>query len=359
MRANDYVIIMAGGIGSRFWPLSRHQNPKQFHDVLGTGKTLIQMTWERFSGFVPEENIFVVTNRQYVPLVQTQLPGIRPENILAEPVSRNTAPTILYACHKIRKLNPDACFFVAASDHLIMRTDRFLEDVSLGLDECRQREIIMTLGVRPTRPDTGYGYIQFNEAESNRFSKVKLFTEKPNLEMAQTFLRSGDFLWNSGMFIFSLATIFKAFLQHLPEMSELFQQADSAMGTEKESEAMEQVFAKCKNISFDIGLMEKVRNVYVIPSSFDWSDLGTWTSVYENVPQDYLGNASQGRAIVFNSSGNLMVTTQQGKLIVVDGLNDFVIVDTRDALLIFRRGEDQQVREIVAEVKKQFGDQFI
>lgn len=359
MRENDYVIIMAGGVGSRFWPLSRNAFPKQFHDVLGTGKTLLRMTWERFSGFIPDANIFVVTNRQYVDLVREQLPEIPPENILAEPVGRNTAPTILFACFRIRKINEKACFFIAASDHLITRNDKFLADVALALDECRDKDVLMTMGVVPTRADTGYGYIQYAENANGRICKVKLFTEKPNLDMAQTFLRSGEFLWNSGMFIFSAAAVFPAFQAHLPEMYELFHQASPALGTEKEKEVIEQVFAKCKNISIDIGLMEKARNVYVIPSSFDWSDLGTWSSVYDRMNHDYIGNASQGRAIVFESSGNLIITRQENKLLVVDGLTDFVIVDTDDVLLIFRRGDDQKVREIVAEVRKEYGDQYI
>lgn len=361
MRENNFVIIMAGGIGSRFWPLSRTQFPKQFHDVLGTGKTLLQMTWERFQGFIPPSNLFVVTNRMYVPLVKSQLGGIIPdENILAEPAGRNTAPTILYATSRISRINPDASIFVAASDHLILQKDKFLSDISLGLDECVKSEIIMTLGVPPTRPDTGYGYIQFEEtAEPRPYYKVKTFTEKPSLEVAQTFLRTGDFLWNSGMFIFSLKTIHAAYQHYLPDMFELFQAASDKFGTGKEKEAVEQIFERCKNISIDHGVMEKAKNVFVIPASFDWSDLGTWASVYEHVPHDYLGNAAQGKAMVYNSSGNLIVNSDKNKLVVVDGLTDFVIIDTGDVLLVFRQGDEQKVREIVADVKKSQGEKYV
>lgn len=362
MRKNDYVIIMAGGIGSRFWPMSRSSFPKQFHDILGTGKTLIQMTYERFQGFIPAENIFIVTNQRYLGLVKDQLKGIEDEQILLEPVGRNTAPCIAYASYKIFNRNPEAGIMVAASDHLILNVNSFLEDIALGLDQVQKEEVIMTLGIRPTRPDTGYGYIQYLEREEGvpqSFYEVKTFTEKPELDMAKTFLASGDFLWNSGMFIFSAQTIRKAFRLFLPEMADLFESINESYDTDGEAEAIGSVYSQCKNESIDFGIMEKADNVFVIPSSFDWSDLGTWVSLYEHMDKDYLGNAVQGKVVVYESTNNVVRIRNHEKLVVLDGLEDFIVVDTDDVLLVCRKDNEQVIKSMVSDMREAFRDKYV
>lgn len=363
MRNNDFVIIMAGGIGSRFWPMSRSGFPKQFHDILGIGKTLIQMTYERFTGFIPAENILIVTNQRYAAQVKEQLPDVTDEQILLEPVGRNTAPCIAYASYKIRNKNPNAGIMVAASDHLILNIEKFQKDVELGLDMVQQDEIIMTLGIPPTRPDTGYGYIQFidedEEEATSDFYKVKTFTEKPQLEIAKTFLRSGDFLWNSGMFIFSVNTIVKAFEEFMPDLSELFESIHQDLGTERENTAIQDTYAKCRNESIDFGVMEKASNVFVIPAAFDWSDLGTWGSLYEHIDHDYLGNAVQGNVMIYESTNNLVKVTDPKKLVVLDGLDNFIVVDTGDALLICKKEDEQNIKQFVTDIKGKEGTEHL
>lgn len=353
MRPHDYVIIMAGGIGTRFWPMSRTSLPKQFHDILGMGKTMIQMTYERFQDFVPQQNIFIVTNERYLDLVRNQLPGIRDSEILLEPVGRNTAPCIAYAAFKIHKRDPEACILVVGSDYLIRNTTNFLKDAAIALDETRKQDIIMTLGIRPTRPDTGYGYLQYIEgAKPTAFYKVKMFTEKPDLEMAKTFLRSGDFLWNSGMFVFKVQTILDSFAKLMPDLYETFNAIQSALDTSEEPVAVRGAYERSRNESIDLGVMEKADNVFVIPSSFDWSDVGTWASVYEQMEQDYMGNAVKGEVMAFDSANNLVQVSDPKKLIVLHGINDMIIVDTGDVLLICRMDHEQQIRHVVSEVKK-------
>lgn len=359
MRTHDYVIIMAGGIGSRFWPMSRTGLPKQFHDILGMGKTMIQMTYERFDDFIPRENIFIVTNERYADLVRAQLKGIRDSEILQEPMGRNTAPCVAYAAFKIRQRDPEACILVVGSDYLIHNTTHFLKDAAMGLDEARKQPWIMTLGIRPTRPDTGYGYIQFIEGElPSPFYKVKMFTEKPGLEMAKTFLRSGDFLWNSGMFIFSIQTILEGFSQFMPDLFDIFHGIRSKLDTEEEGVAVREAYEKCLNESIDLGIMEKADNVYVIPSSFDWSDLGTWVSVYEQMEQDYMGNAVQGQVMAFDAANNLIQVHDPKKLVVLHGISDCIVVDTGDVLLLCKMENEQQIKAVVSEVKKRYGGQL-
>lgn len=357
MRSNDYVIIMAGGIGSRFWPMSRQAWPKQFHDILGTGKTLIQMTYERYADFIPPQNILIVTNQRYADLVKEQLPDVTDAQLLLEPVGRNTAPCIAYASYKIRKMNPKASIMVAASDHLILNRENFRRDIEYALDHVRHGNPLVTLGIRPTRPDTGYGYIQFieEEATDTRIFRVKTFTEKPELEMAKTFLRSGDFLWNSGMFVFAVDTIIDAFQTHMPDLSELFEAILPQLGTGEEPEAIRETYAKCRNESIDFGVMEKANNVFVIPATFDWSDLGTWGSMYEHMEKDYLGNAVQGNIMIYESTNNVIRIADSKKLVVVDGLDDFIVVDTGDALLICKKEDEQNIKRFVADIKDKGG----
>lgn len=356
-----YVIIMAGGIGSRFWPMSRQPFPKQFHDILGRGRTLIQETYDRFTAFVPESNIYVVTNERYKGLINAQLPRMGDEQILLEPVGRNTAPCVAYAAYKITQQDPDAVFIVAPADHLIAREDIFRKHIELGLHACATQDIIMTLGITPTRPDTGYGYIQFIEDTHKRgYFKVKTFTEKPNLEVAQSFIESGDFVWNGGIFLFSSSTICAAFEHFLPDMAEQFISIRDTYYTPAEPQAIADTYATCRNISIDYGIMEKAENVYVIPSDFGWSDLGTWGSVHENSERDYHENAVQAQtAVVYDAFNNVVQTTRKDKLVVLKGLEGFIVVDTDDALLICKKDDEQFIKNIVGDMKGKFGDKYV
>lgn len=355
---NHYVIIMAGGVGSRFWPMSRVTLPKQFHDILGRGQTLIQETFNRFASFIPTENIYVVTNDRYFDLVHEQLPELSKDQILLEPIGRNTAPCVAYASFKINKINPNAVFVVAPSDHLIQKEDVFRDDILLGLNACSEQPIIMTLGITPTRPDTGYGYIQFIEDDApNGYYKVKTFTEKPNLEVAESFLKSGDFVWNGGIFLFSAKAIIEAFQSHLPDMAELFSDIKEHYYEAGEQKAINELYSTCKNISIDYGIMEKADNVHVIPSDFGWSDLGTWGSVHENLEKDYHENSVQGKAVVYDSYNNV-IRADKDKLVVLKGLEDYIVVDTKDALLVCRKEDEQFIKQIVGDIKTKFNEQY-
>lgn len=361
MRKNDFVIIMAGGIGSRFWPMSRSSYPKQFHDILGMGQSLIQMTYDRIKSFIPTENIFIVTNEKYQGLVFEQLPEIRPQEVLLEPVGRNTAPCIAYGMFKIKNRNPDAGVLVVGSDYLIRDTESFRKDAELALDACREQQRIVTLGIPPTHPNTGYGYIQFIEEEDGVHQdlyEVKTFVEKPDLETAKTYLALGDFLWNSGMFIFQLPTMLKAYQNLLPDMHDIFNDISDSYDSEAERTSIANVYSLCKNISVDNGIIENVDNRYVIKASFDWSDLGTWGSVYDQLEKDYLKNGIQGQAMIFEASDNMVRMSDPKKLVVLNGLEGFVVVDTGDVLMICKKEKEQEIKEIVKEVRKNFGDQF-
>jgi len=357
---NNYALIMAGGIGSRFWPISRTSYPKQFIDILGTGKTLIQQTYERFLKIVPKENIFILTNDNYINLVKAQLNQIDDAQIIGEPIMRNTAPCIAYGSHKIRKINPNASIVVAPSDHLIMDNDEFIRCINIALEVASKNDCLITLGIKPSRPDTGYGYIQYNtqKIEENLF-KVKTFTEKPNLEIAKTFVQSGDFLWNAGIFVWSAENIIKSFEKYLPEMNDIFLEGTEIYNTDKEKEFIQSAFTQCTNISIDYGIMEKADNVYVLPSEFGWSDLGTWDSVYELSEKDYVGNAVRPaeRVIMYDSS-NCMVNVPIGKLVVLQGLHDYIVVEDNNTLLICPRDQEQEIKQIVADIKQRFGPEF-
>lgn len=363
LNPNHYVIIMAGGIGSRFWPMSRAAFPKQFHDILGTGKTLIQETFARFASFVPSENIYIVTNERYDDLVQAQLPGITPDQILLEPIGRNTAPCVAYACYKIKQRNPHAVFAVVPSDALIQKEDVYQEKMLLGLNACAESNVIMTLGITPSRPDTGYGYIQYFEDDQNRgYFKVRTFTEKPKLEVARSFVESGDYVWNAGIFLFSAATITQAFESYLPDMAEQFSTISEAYYTEAEKQAIKDTYSICRNESMDYGIMEKADKddiVYVIPADFGWSDLGTWGSVHANSEVDFHGNAVQGDVIAYDSHNNMVKTTHPKKVVVLKGLENFVVVDTEDALLICSKDDEQFIKQIVGDLKTQKGEPYV
>jgi mannose-1-phosphate guanylyltransferase len=353
---------MAGGIGSRFWPISRTTYPKQFIDILGTGKTLIQATYDRFLKIVPEENIYIVTNDIYKDLIKSQIPGITDQQILGEPIMRNTAPCIAYACHKIHDINEDAVIVVAPSDHLILNPQGFVDDINKSLKTASENNCLITLGIKPSRPDTGYGYIQYNSATlDDEFHKVKTFTEKPNLDLAKEFLESGDFLWNGGIFVWSVNSILKAFEQFLPDMNEIFKDNDEAVyNTPEEHGFIQNAYYQCKNISIDYGIMEKADNVYVLPTDFGWSDLGTWASIYDLAEKDYVGNAViPSEKVIMYDSSNCMVNVPANKLVILKGLHDFIVVESNNTLMICPRSEEQNVKQVVADVKGKFGSEYI
>ncbi len=360
MNKHNYVVIMAGGIGSRFWPMSRQDFPKQFLDILNSGKTLIQWTYDRFASFIPIENIFVVTSQEYISIVKKQLPKLPAENILGEPSRKNTAPCIAYISFKLQQRDPRASLIVAPADHLILDTTAFTKVCLEALNFVNKHNAFITLGIKPTQPNTGYGYIQREQhTVTDNVYKVKTFTEKPNLELAKTFLSSGDFLWNAGIFIWQVKNIIQAFEKYLPEMYDVFVAEKDAFNTPGEQKALEHIYPLCTNISIDFGIMEKADNVYVIPSSFGWSDLGTWNSAYENLEKDYLENAVAGKNVVVIDATKCMVHAPEKKLLVLQGLDNFIIVDTKDVLLICKKDKEQEIKEYVAEVKRNIGDQYL
>lgn len=362
MHKDNFCVIMAGGIGSRLWPMSRTANPKQFHDVLGVGRTLIQQTFDRFVGVCPVENILVVTNDQYLEQVKKQLPEIPAANILLEPDRRNTAPCIAYACFRIEAMNPDARIVVASSDHLIINEDAFRKTILLALHQSAERDCLITLGIKPSRPDTGYGYIQFvdhQETIDPSIKKVKTFTEKPSLEIAKQFLDSGDFYWNSGIFIWNLKSILKAFEKYMPHTNGLFSEGRGLYGTDKEEAFIRRIYQQCKNISIDYGVMEKAKNVYVVLSDFGWSDLGTWGSLYTHVKQDENGNAIVGKGVKLYDTKNCMISVPKNKLVVLQGLEDYIVVESDNILLICKRSEEQKIKQFVNDIKVEKGDKFI
>jgi mannose-1-phosphate guanylyltransferase len=360
---NNYCVIMAGGIGSRFWPVSRTEKPKQFIDILGVGKTLIQLTFERFRNICPPENVFVVTNAIYKDLVLEQLPELTENQVLCEPAMRNTAPCVAYANYKIQEINPDALVVVAPSDHIILKEDVFVEDINTALNAAAQNDSLITLGIKPSRPDTGYGYIQFLEESISEtipeVKRVKTFTEKPNLEIAKSFVASGDFLWNSGIFVWSLKSIIKAFKQHLDEVDSLFAKGIGKYNSPAETEFIEETYAVCKNISIDYGIMEKADNVYVLPVDFGWSDLGTWGSLHLLRDKDDQGNSVIGSNVMLYETENCIVHMPEDKLVVLHGLTDFIVVEDNNTLLICRKDDEQKIRQFVQNVRLEKGEKHV
>ncbi|MNK03477.1 Alginate biosynthesis protein AlgA [compost metagenome] len=363
MNKNRYALIMAGGVGSRFWPISRTEFPKQFIDFFGVGKTLIQSTYERFLNICLPENIFIVTNEIYTDLIKEQLPLLNENQILAEPMMRNTAPCVAYGAMKIEQINPDAVIVVAPSDHTIGNQDAFVKSIEKSIEVASKHDCLITLGIKPNRPDTGYGYIQYVDEVLENYSdvhKVKIFTEKPNLELAKSFIQSGDFLWNAGIFIWSAKAINKALESHLPDMHEIFSSGISSYNTENEKNFINNAYQLCTNISIDFGIMEKADNVYVLPSDFGWSDLGTWASIYEMAEKDYVGNAViPSEQVMMYDSSNCMVNVPKEKLVILQGMHDYIVVESNNTLLICKRAEEQNVKNIVADVKAKFGVKFI
>lgn len=364
MHKNYFAIIMAGGIGSRFWPLSRSKNPKQFLDILGVGKTLLQQTFDRFTGLIPPENIYIVSNAEYRDLIIEQLPKLPAENILLEPSRRNTAPCIDYANFRILQKDPEARIIVAPSDHLIIKEEAFLEQVRNGLEFVGNREALLTLGIEPNRPETGYGYIQAVQKkvpgyEDIDLRKVKTFTEKPDQEMAKIFLESGEFYWNAGIFFWSLPSIMKAFEKHEPDVHSLFARGIDKYGTGEEEAFITDTYERCKNISIDYAIMEKADNVYVLASDIGWSDLGTWGSLYEQMELDNDSNAVSGKHVfLYNATGNI-INVPDDKLVLLQGLKDHIVVESDNVLLICEKEEEQRIKEFVNDVRTELGEKFI
>jgi mannose-1-phosphate guanylyltransferase len=360
---HNYCVIMAGGIGARFWPMSRTTHPKQFIDILGTGETLIQQTFKRFTRIIDPRNIYIVTNELYRGLIKQQIPEMTDEQIICEPARRNTAPCIAYANYRIYKKDPEANIVVAPSDHIILKEEIFLQNVTTALEAASENDWLLTLGIRPSRPDTGYGYIQFMEGtvyeHDPHLKKVKTFTEKPNLELAVTFLKCGDFLWNSGIFVWSLKSIMKAFESFLPDVDILFKKGIDIYETPAEKDFIAETYPICKSISIDYGIMENASNVYVLAVDFGWSDLGTWGSLYENLEKDNNGNAIVGKDILMYDSKNCIVNMPDGKVVVLQGLTDYIVVESENILLVCRKADEQQIRQFVNDVRLNKGEKYV
>lgn len=359
---NRYVLIMAGGVGSRFWPLSRLEKPKQFLDILGRGETLLQLTYRRFKTLCPPENIFVVTNADHTDLVIEQL-GIGRDRVLSEPLRRNTAPCIAYGTFRIKSENPEAVIAVTPSDHLIVKEEEFCEVIGRAFEFAEKNKALLTLGIKPDKPETGYGYIQANEkkvvAGYDRLLKVKTFTEKPDIELAKVFIRSGDFYWNSGIFIWNINSILSAFEKYLPDIYSVFNDGDGLFGTDDEEAFISQTYAACGSISIDYGIMEKADNVYVMCADVGWSDLGTWSSLYEHSSVDKNGNALvRGNVFSYNNSGNI-INIAPGKVAVLQGLNDYIIVCSEDVLLVVKKEEEQNIKNYLDSVKKKTKEKYL
>lgn len=356
---DNFCVIMGGGIGSRFWPFSRKTLPKQFLDFFGTGRSLLQQTFDRFRKIIPVENILVVTNDMYADLIKEQLPELADGQILLEPTRRNTAPCIAWASYHIRALNPNANIVVAPSDHLILKEEEFLDVVEKGLDFVAQSEKLLTLGIKPNRPETGYGYIQIADQVGGNFYKVKTFTEKPELELAKVFVESGEFYWNSGLFMWNVQTIIKAVETLLPELANKLAPGEKVYGTDKEKKFIDEYFPACPNVSVDFGIMEKADNVYVSLGDFGWSDLGTWGSLYDLSPKDKAQNVTlKCDSLLYNSSNNIVVLPK-GKLAVIEGLDGYLIAESDNVLLICKKDEEHAIRKYVNDAQIKMGEDYI
>jgi mannose-1-phosphate guanylyltransferase len=358
MKQNLYVVLMAGGVGTRFWPYSRNSQPKQFLDVLGVGKTLLQATYERFLPLCPKENIYVVTHEEHFDITRRQLPDISDSQILAEPMRKNTAPCIIYASLKIAKQNPDAVIVVSPSDHLILNDSEFQKTITSCYNQAKSQDKLITLGIKPTRPETGYGYIQYLEGKSD-LKKVKTFTEKPELSLAKKFLETGEFVWNAGIFVWGVKAINEAFHKYLPEMSEVFEEAANHFGGAEEKSALQAAYMQTKSISIDYGVMEKADNVFVWLSSFPWSDLGSWGSLHDNSPKDSNNNAVDAQALIYETR-NSVIKGPQDKLIVVQGLNGYLVGAFENVFIVCEKDKEELFRRFVNDLKnRQNGNDYL
>ncbi|MDT0540594.1 mannose-1-phosphate guanylyltransferase [Croceitalea sp. P059] len=358
MNKNYYAVLMAGGVGSRFWPVSTTDNPKQFHDMLGTGDTLIQKTFSRLNKFIPTENILILTNERYNDLVLEQLPLVKQDQVVLEPAMRNTAPCILYAALKIQKMNPNAVMIVAPSDHWIEDEQAFENDVTACFEKCENEDVLCTLGIQPAYPNTGFGYIEYEKQDANQIKKVAQFREKPNLETAKDFLAQGNFLWNAGIFMWSVSTIVNAFKSYQAKQFELFNNGISCYNTADEQEFIAENYPKAENISIDYAILENSKSIFTLPATFDWNDLGTWGALYEKLDKDQSENAVvNAQSLLIDSKSN-MISAAKGKIVVVDGLEDYIIVDKDDVLLIYPKSKQQDIKQVRGQVKDEFGDQY-
>lgn len=356
---DKFCVIMCGGIGSRFWPFSRKTLPKQFLDFFGTGRSLLQQTYDRFKKVIPKENIMVVTNALYADLIAEQLPDLKPEQILLEPTRRNTAPCIAWASYHIRALNPHANIVVAPSDHLILNEAEFVTAIEKGLDFVSESGRLLTLGIKPNRPETGYGYIQIAEPAGENFYKVKTFTEKPELELAKVFVESGEFYWNAGLFMWNVNAIIEAIETLLPELTAKLIPGEKLYGTPDEQRFINENFPACPNVSIDFGVMEKANNVYVALGDFGWSDLGTWGSLYDLSPKDADRNVTLKCDSLFYGSKDNIVALPKGKLAVIEGLDGYLIAESDNVLLICKKDEEHAIRKYVNDAQIKMGDNYI
>ncbi len=357
--SNRYCVIMCGGVGSRFWPYSRAHAPKQFIDFFGTGRTLLQMSYDRTKDLVPPENVIILTNEQYAPLVQEQLPELKKSQILLEPARRNTAPCITWAAYHIKALNPNALIMVAPSDHLVLKTEKFKQCINKGFDFIANNDALLTLGIKPSRPETGYGYIQIGDRISDTISKVKTFTEKPDVELAKVFLSTGEFFWNSGMFLWSADSILKAVQECAPDIAIQFDKGQGVYATDGEHDFIKKNFSSCPGISIDFAVMEKAKNVYVECVDFGWDDLGTWGALYDNSPKNREGNVTENCNAMLFDCKDCIVAAKGDKLIVASHLKDYIIADADDVVLIVPKSEEQKIKLYVNEVKAAFGDKYL
>ena len=357
MNKHFYVVIMAGGVGSRFWPYSRNDHPKQFLDVLGTGSSLLQLTYQRFLNVCPAENIYIVTSQDYYKLVKDQLPDMTDDQILLEPARKNTAPCIAYASFKIANKDPKATMVVTPSDHAILKEKIFIEAINKSLKYAFENDILITLGIQPNRPETGYGYIQYHIDNGSDFKKVKTFTEKPQIDLAKKFIESGEFVWNAGIFIWNVSSIIKAFQNFLPEISESFESISDSYYTSKEKKAIQRAYSHFKIISIDYGVMEKADNVYVILGDFGWSDLGSWGSLHDIKDKDGNNNVIEANVLLYDTHNSIFLGGEK-KLIVVQGLQDYLIADTGDVLLICKKDIESEMRGIIKDVKSKKGEDY-
>ncbi|MDT0648966.1 mannose-1-phosphate guanylyltransferase [Autumnicola edwardsiae] len=358
MNSNYYAILMAGGVGSRFWPVSTSACPKQFQDILGAGETLIQTTFARLLKIVPQENIYILTNARYEETVKDQIPGIKQEQIVLEPVMRDTAPSILLAALKIQERNKDAKMIVAPSDHWIQGVDKFVDDLNFAFEAVDDSDKLVTLGIKPTFPNTGYGYIKFEQSEDKRLIPVEQFTEKPTFKRAEKFLEEGNYAWNAGIFIWNVSSIIKNFEKYLPEMFNLFQKGKDYWNTEEEQGFINDNYHLANKISIDYGIIEKAENVFMIPANFGWNDLGTWGSLQEQLPQDDAGNTViNARLLPFEAEGNI-VRAEENKIVVLEGLKDYIVLENEQVLLIVPKKNEQAIKEIRQKAIEKFGDKL-
>ncbi|MBV6440297.1 MAG: Alginate biosynthesis protein AlgA [Saprospiraceae bacterium] len=356
---HTYVAIMAGGVGSRFWPGSREARPKQFLDMLGVGKSLLRLTFERFLPLCPASHIFIVTNAAYKELIKQQIPELTDNHILCEPSRNNTGPCVAYTAFKLAALDPEANFVIAPSDHIVLKEQAFLDKIRLALGFAAHKEALVTLGIQPSRPDTGYGYIQMAEEAADGIFKVKRFAEKPDQETAKAFVSSGEYLWNAGIFVWNVRSILSAFERLSPDIFNILQQGNGLWNTAGEQHFIDKMYPTTPNISVDFAIMEKAPNVFTVPAEFGWSDLGTWASLHAECPKDAHGNVLQGDHILALDIADCLVRTPKGKLVVLKDLRDYIVVDEGDALLVYPKSKEQEIKQVTVMVKERFGETYL